>query len=202
MGFLSSVGLEEDVGQEGDEVVYRPQETRSSRPRPVSAIFLPDPTESSTSAQPRLDRRPLSSDLTAKFEPTGPRLPPPGESSENTAETLGPEDGVRRRERELSDVESALRKKDVEGQDTKHLDKTGSGIKRRISLLLDSSSSSVPASRGAEPRSSVPPITDTDGVVGVKQRIKELTEEFSTSPTPPQKPPVKLRPLPTDPTKR
>lgn len=190
MGFLSSVGLEEDVGKERDEVVRRPQETRSSRPRPVSAIFLPDPAASPTapSAPLPVDRRPLSNDLTAKFEPFAQRQPSTGESKENTPESPAPEDGVRRRE----------------PLDAKPLERAGSGIKRRISLLMDSSSSAVlvPVTRGAEPRSPVPPIAETDGGVGVKQRIKELTEDFSTAPTPLQKPQFKPRPLPTDITKR
>lgn len=205
MGFLSSVGLEEDVAKEGDEVVRRPQETRSSRPRPVSAAFLPEPTpSSSTSAPQRLDRRPLSSELTAKFEPFAQKQPTAGESKENTPETPAPEEGMRRREKDLPDLERGFWKKDVEGQDTKPLERAGSSIKRRISLLMDSSSStfSVPATRGTEPRSPVPPIADTDGAVGVKQRIKELTEDSSTTPTPVQKPQVKPRPLPTDITKR
>lgn len=204
MGFLSSVGLEEDVGKEADEVVHRPQETRSSRPRAVSAIFLPDPTASSTSAPHRMDRRPLSTDLTAKFESIAQRQSTTGESKENTPETAAPEEGDRRREKDHMDLERGFWKKDAEGQDGRRSERTGSGIKRRISLLMDSSSStfSVPAPRGAEPRSLVPPIADTDGVVGVKQRIKELTEDFSTAPTLSQKPQFKPRPLPTDITKR
>lgn len=208
MGFLSHVGLEEDVGKEADEVVRRPQEKRSSRPRAVSAIFLPDPTPSSTSAPQRMDRRPLSTDLTAKFESITQRQSTAGESKENTPETPALEEGDWRREKDHVDGERGFWKKDAEGQDGKHLDRAGSGIKRRISLLMDSSSStfSLPVPRGAEPRSSVPPIADTDGVVGVKQRIKELTEDFSTAPTPPQKlqfkPQFKPRPFPTDITKR
>ncbi|XP_027024050.2 stress response protein NST1 isoform X2 [Tachysurus fulvidraco] len=200
MGFLGSVGLDEDVGKEGDEVVRRPQVTRSSRPRPVSDIFLPEPTDSSSSVSPRPDRRPLLSDLTAKFEPTIQRQLSTGESKENTPETPTPENGLRRRDK---DVERGFKKKDVEGQDAKQLERTGSSIKSRISRLMDSSSStsSVPAARVAEPRSPPPPISDTDGVVGVKQRIKELTEDFSTAQTALPKPQVKPRPLPTDRTK-
>lgn len=201
MGFLGSAGLEEDVSKETEGVVRRPQGTRSSRPRPVSDIFLPDSTAASTSAPHRLDRRPLLSDLTAKFEPFTQRQ---GESKENTPETPGPEDGIRRRDKDLADLEKGFWKKDLEGQDAKPLERAGSGIKRRISLLMDSSSStfSVPVSRGAEPRSPVPPIADTDGAVGVKQRIKELTEDFSIAPTPSQKPQLKPRPLPSEITKR
>lgn len=204
MGFLGNVGLEEDVGKESDEVVRRPQEARSSRPRPVSDIFLPDPNPSSTAPPPRLDRRLLLSDLTAKFEPFVQRQPSTGDSKENTPETSAPEEGNRKKEKDQTDLERGFWKKDVEVQDAKPLERAGSGIKRRISLLMDSSSSgfSVPAPRGAEPRSPVPPIADTDAAVGVKQRIKELTEDFSTAPTPTQKPPFKPRPLPTDMTKR
>lgn len=204
MGFLGSVGLEEDVSKEGDGVVCRPQETRSSRPRPVSDIFLPDSTAASTSPPHRLDRRPLLSDLTAKFEPFIQRQPSTGESKENTPETPASEEGVRRREKDLTELERGFWKKDMEGQDTKLLERAGSGIKRRISLLMDSSSStfSVPATRGAEPRSPGPLAADTNGAVGVKQRIKELTEDYSAAPTPPQRPQFRPRPLPTDITKR
>lgn len=195
MGFLSNVGLEEDMVKEADEVVRRPQETRGSRPR--SAIFFPEPSTSSNSPPPRLDRRPLLSDITAKFESSIQRQP--GDCKENTPETPAPEEGVRR-----ADLERGFLKKDMEVQDPKPLERAGSGIKRRISLLMDSSSStfSVPAPRCAEPRSAVPPISDTNGAVGVKQRIKELTEDFSTAPTPLQKPSYKPRLLPTDKAKR
>lgn len=191
MGFLSSFGLEEDVGKDTDEVVRRPQETRSSRPK--SAIFMPEPATSSTSPPPRLDRRPLFSDLTAKFESSIQRQP--GDSKENMPETSAPEEGVKR-----TDLERGILKKDMEVQDAKPLERAGSGIKRRISLLMDSSSSmfSVLAPRGSEPRSAVPPFSDTDGAVGVKQRIKELTEDFSTAPTPLQKPSFRPRQLLTD----
>ncbi|XP_053359517.1 calponin homology domain-containing protein DDB_G0272472 [Clarias gariepinus] len=193
LGFLSGVGLEEDVSKVVDVVVRRPQETRSSRPRPVSATFLPEQTTSSSSAPNQVNRRPLLTDLTAKFESVTQRQPALGDSSkENTPETPAGEDGVRRREKHHTDLDAKL------------LERAGSGIKRRISLLMDSSSStfSVPATRVDEPRSPAPQLADTDGAVGVKQRIKELTEDLSPASTPPQKPLFKPRPLPTDRTKR
>ncbi|KAF5908107.1 zinc finger CCCH domain-containing protein 13-like isoform X1, partial [Clarias magur] len=205
LGFLSGVGLEEDVSKEADVVVRRPQETRSSRPRPVSATFLPEQTTPSSSAPNQVNRRPLLTDLTAKFESVTQRQPALGDSSkENTPETPAAEDSVRRREKHHTDSERSIWRKDVEGQDAKLLERAGSGIKRRISLLMDSSSStfSVPATRVNEPRSPAPALADTDGAVGVKQRIKELTEDLSPAPTPPQKPLFKPRPLPTDRTKR
>lgn len=182
MGGLSSMGMEEDGTGEG---VLHTQETRSSRPRPASAIYSPASATSPAPAPRWAERRSLIGDLTSKFEAQGGssvlRRPPAGESKENTPE------------------EDDAGVKDDERNDAKPLEKAGSGIKRRISLLIDSSVLSLPPSRGAEPRS---PVTETDCAIGVKQRIKELTEEHSAASTSLQRPQVKPRPLALDLTKR
>lgn len=99
---------------------------------------------------------------------------------------------------ELKDEDS---KKDSKPEDTE-----GTSIKRRISLLLDSSSSSFSVARvdtpGTEPRSPGLSVSDTDGAVGVKQRIKELTEEVPSTLSPPQKPQYKPRNIVSDRTKK
>ncbi|XP_076859364.1 uncharacterized protein LOC143512666 [Brachyhypopomus gauderio] len=226
MGFLSGAGLEDDgeekAGEKSDPVVLRSQGGRSGRPRPVSAVFLSPPSQPETppaasGPAPRWGtRRPLSTNLTAKFEPH--QRPTKLDSKENIPETSEPKEtaggaagGATGKRREKEDVETGGRSKALERgpvkEEAKPEEKAGSSIKRRISLLLDSSSSSfsLPTTRaaapGAEPRSPGPPISDGDGTVGVKQRIRELSEDFSATPTPP-KPQFKPRPLPTDLTKR
>ncbi|XP_038869864.1 inner centromere protein [Salvelinus namaycush] len=225
MGFLRQIGLEgeERKEDEGPEVTVqlRTQST-GSRPRPVSAIFLPSPTqsESFTPADRWVGRRPLSADLTSKFESIGLSLhrgcPTKTVSKENT-----PEEGALLRTREgetgaegtivtpqaPDSKPSALargseKKKEVE----KDEGKGGGSIKRRISLLLDSSSSSPVvslrvAAQGPEPHSPGQPVPEADVPLGgVKQRIKKLTEDTVTPPA--QTLAVKPHPLPPDLTKR
>ncbi|CAB1321807.1 unnamed protein product [Coregonus sp. 'balchen'] len=225
MGFLRQIGLEgeERKGDEGPEVTVqlRPQST-GSRPRPVSAIFLPSPTqlESSTPADRWVGRRPLSADLTSKFESIGLSLhrghPAKTGSKENT-----PEEGalLRRREKEAegtaatppapdSKPSALARGSEKKKEEVKDEGKGGGSIKRRISLLLDSSSPVVPlcvAAQGLEPHSPVQPVPEVDVPLGgVKQRIKKLTIDTVMPPaqTPAVKPPFKPRPLPPDLTKR
>ncbi|XP_041718338.2 uncharacterized protein si:ch73-138n13.1 [Coregonus clupeaformis] len=184
MGFLRQIGLEgeERKGDEGPEVTVqlRPQST-GSRPRPVSAIFLPSPTqlESSTPADRWVGRRPLSADLTSKFESIGLSLhrghPAKTGSKENT-----PEEGALLRRRE----------KEAEGT-------TVTPPAPDIPLCV--------AAQGLEPHSPVQPVPEVDVPLGgVKQRIKKLTIDTVTPPaqTPAVKPPFKPRPLPPDLTKR
>ncbi|XP_029618465.1 plectin isoform X2 [Salmo trutta] len=225
MSFLRQIGLEgeERKEDEGPEVTVqlRTQST-GSRPRPVSAIFLPSPTraESSTPADRWVGRRPLSADLTSKFESIGLSLhrgcPAKTGSKENT-----PEEGplLRRREGETgaegtivtpqapdSKPSALARGSEKKKEEEKDECKGGGSIKRRISLLLDSSSSSpvVPlrvAAQGPEHHSPVQPVPEADVPLGgVKQRIKKLTEDTVTPPA--QTLAVKPRPLPPDLTKR
>ena len=77
-----------------------------------------------------------------------------------------------------------------------------SSIKRRISLLLDSSSSS-PETGAIDQGSTPQPIAEPEAApLGIKQRIKKLTEDGPPTPSPPAKPTVKPRSLPLDLTTR
>lgn len=231
MGFLSEIGLnnedaKEDSGAKDEcpPTVLRSQ-SKGSRPRPVSAVFLQNPAKSepqvvTPTPAPRWAKgRPLSSDLTSKFESIGlslNRRPAREDGKENTPEkpksvgavTQEKEQGAEKvegpnkpsvLEKRTQKVES---KEEDSKTDSKPEDTGGSSIKRRISLLMDSSSSFSVArgdTPGTEPRS---PVSDTDGAVGVKQRIKELSEEVPTTLSPPQKPQYKPRTLISDRTKR
>ncbi|XP_067087347.1 plectin isoform X1 [Osmerus mordax] len=228
MGFLNQMGQEEEerkleVATEVG-VALRPH-PRSSRPRPVSAIFLPSPTETEapSPASQWSVRRPLSADLTSRFESIGlslHRRPTDTDSKENT-----PEEGVppRRREREKgpegaggapqgpegkpkpSISRRGSEKTKEEGNDEKEEVRSGGGsIKRRISLLLDSSSSPGGRAIGQapEPRSPAQPIPEVEVPLGIKQRIKQLTEDTPPAQTPSPKLSLRPRPLPLDLTKR
>uniref|UniRef100_A0AAZ3R9X6 Tankyrase 1-binding protein C-terminal domain-containing protein n=1 Tax=Oncorhynchus tshawytscha TaxID=74940 RepID=A0AAZ3R9X6_ONCTS len=225
MGFLRQIGLEGEERKKGEgpevTVQLRTQST-GSRPRPVSAIFLPSPTqaESSTPADRWVGRRPLSADLTSKFESIGLSLHR-GSPAKTGSKDSSPEEGalLRRREGETGaegsiatpqapDSKPSARAQGSEKKKEEEKDegKGGGSIKRRISLLLDSSSSSpvVPlrvAAQGPESSSPVQPVPEADVPQGgVKQRIKKLTEDTVTPPA--QTLAVKPRPLPPDLTKR
>lgn len=261
MGFLTEVGLTEAEPKDGSTrerdggpramdvtatapVALRPR-NRGGRPRPVSAIFFPDSATSDAQslgsgngASSRwAGRRPLSADLTSKFETAGltvhhraaskENLPEPtrGEQQDNEGEEewtrrkgvdrsgekekeQGSGDGTADKTKASTTQERGgeSRKQEVgEGQEDT---KGGGSIKRRISLLLDSSALSVPgvgrtSADGVETRSSAQPIPNVpDKAVGVRQRIRELTEDTPLSQSPPQKPVFKPRPLPRDFTKR
>lgn len=235
LGFLSEIGLnnedsKKDSGakDECSPTVLRPQ-SKGSRPRPVSAVFLQNPTMSesqvvTTTPAPCWKKgRPLSSDLTSKFESIGlslNRRPTKEDGKENTpqmpegvgAKTQEKEQGAEKAEGPnkspvLEKKTQKIESKDEDyKKDSKPEDTGGSSIKRRISLLLDSSSSSFSVAGvdtpGTEPRSPGLSVSDSDGTVGVKQRIKELTEEVPTTLSPPQKPQHKPRTLVSDCTKR
>ncbi|XP_052317374.1 zinc finger CCCH domain-containing protein 13-like isoform X3 [Oncorhynchus keta] len=232
MGFLSQIGQDEEE-RKGDErptvTVQLRSQSRASRPRPVSAIFLPSPTqaESPTPAARWAVRRPLSADLTSKFESIGLSLhhgrPAKTDSKENT-----PGEPLRRTEKKKGaegtnvtpaapdSKPSALvggREKKTEEEEEEEDDegKGGGSIKRRISLLLDSSTSSSPvvplrvAAQRPGSNSPVQPIQEADVTLdGVKQRTRKLTEDTVTPPaqTPAVKPQFKSHPLPPDLTKR
>lgn len=266
LGFLTEVGLNEEGQRDGTSgaedrgpgatvvtasapVPLRPH-GRGGRPRPVSAIFLPSSAaadaqgSSSTAgdAGPRwTGRRPLSADLTSKFETAGfsvHQKPARTGSVENIAEQARAErqdegegegeqsrtggvTGGREKEKERGSGDgkedkskAAAQEREGEGKqevgEGQEEVRGGGSIKRRISLLLDSSSSAVltvPAAcrtsaDGVEARSAAQPIPDVDKAIGVKQRIRELSEDSPLSQSPPQKPVVKPRPLPRDLTKR
>lgn len=198
MGFLTEVGKEEEDKAEAD-VALRPQ-PRTSRPRPVSELFLHSPAKASAPAQgfPWAGRRPLSADLTARFESIGLSLhrkfptmkenapeekgpPPEGES-----ETACPEGGRASTASEQSGKKEA-------GEERR-----ADGIRSRISHLLDSPSvfleSDPPATAQAGP--------NAEPAVGVRQLIRQLTEDTPPAQSPVARPPMKPRPLPLDLTKR
>ncbi|XP_073321902.1 uncharacterized protein, partial [Pagrus major] len=212
MGFLAQVGQEEEEKEKAKPeaaVRMRPQ-PRGSRPRPVSAIFPDSPTKTETPVpSPRwTGRRPLSADLTSKFESIGlslHRTNAKADTKENTPEekalpqkkepektTSQSTEGVAKPA--VSD-QSNKKTEDVTVKETEEDRRTGS-IKSRISLLLDSSS---PASDLPSPGQSVP---ENEPAVGVKQLIKQLTEDTTPTQSPVVKPPLRPRPLPLDLTKR
>lgn len=260
MGFLTEVGLTEAEQKDGSTrerdggpramdvtvtapVALRPQ-SRGGRPRPVSAIFLsnsatPDAQSlgSANGTNSRwAGRRPLSADLTSKFETAGLTVHHRASSKENLPEpSRGEQQDNKQEERTTTRGVDRSREKDKErgsGDGTEDKSKSsatqerggesrkqevgegrgdtkgGGSIKRRISLLLDSSTLSVPgggrtSADGVETRSLAQPIPNVpDKAGGVRQRIRELTEDTPLSQSPPQKPVVKPRPLPRDFTKR
>ncbi|XP_029999926.1 trichohyalin isoform X1 [Sphaeramia orbicularis] len=222
MGFLAQIGQEEEREEKPKPaaVPLRPQ-PRGGRPRPVSAIFPGSPVkaESPVSAPSRVERRPLSADLTARFESIGlslHRKSPKVNLKENTPEAkVQPQ--KREQEKPLSSTPQSAdvgakaavpdqSNKTTEETSVKETDeeKRGARIKSRISLLLDSSFSAVaPApGQGSDVHSPVQPPTETEPAVGVKQLIKQLTVDTTPTQSPAVKPVLKPRPLPLDLTKR
>ncbi|XP_037632920.1 titin homolog isoform X1 [Sebastes umbrosus] len=223
MGFLAQVGQEEDEEEKANPAVpLRPQrpQPRGSRPRPVSAIFLDSPTET-PDPSPRWARRPLSADLTAKFESIGLSLHRKS-PKENTKENTPEEEKALPQKREQEKTPKSTAPQSTDGvaqpadQSNKKTEETTAketdedkhavSIKSRISLFLDSSSS--PGTGVAGPGSDLPspvqpvPETTTEPPVGVKQLIKQLTEDTTPIQSPVLKPVLRPRPLPLDLTKR
>lgn len=212
MGFLDQVGQEEEEHEKNKPdvaVPLRPQ-PRRSKPRPVSAIFLESSTktEAPTPAPRWAGRRPLSADLTSKFESIGlslHRSSANANTKENcpektslTPQTTEPESTT---PPSTDAVDGPLSDQSTQRQDETTVKETDeprhrASIKSRISLLLDSPS--VPET-GSASQGSVP---DNEPPVGVKQLIKQLTEDSPMSSSPNTKPAVKPRPLPLDLTKR
>ncbi|KAM8885521.1 uncharacterized protein AB9W97_013089 isoform 2-T7 [Spinachia spinachia] len=205
MGFLAQVGKEEEEKEKENPeaaVLLRPK-PRGSRPRPVSAIFLDSPTETPAPSL-RWARRPLSADLTAKFESIGlslHRKTPTANTNENAPQENEP---AQNREQEKPPKSITQQSTDGLSKENAEEDKRAVSIKSRISLLLDSSSSpgtSVSA-QGSDPHSSVQLVPDTEPPVGVQQIIRQLTEDPSPVQSPTGKPAPRPRPLPFDLTKR
>ncbi|XP_041643036.1 calponin homology domain-containing protein DDB_G0272472-like [Cheilinus undulatus] len=221
MGSLDLVGQEEEENKKAKPeatVPLRPQ-PRGSRPRPVSAIFLDNPnkTEAPVPTPRWTGRRPLSADLTAKFESIGlslHRKPLKENTKENT-----PEEKALPQKKEMQKTPKSATPQNagveatptVSDQSNKKSeeptvkepseDKPAVSIKKRISLLLDSSSSPG-AGLLSDVHTPVHPVPDTEPAVGVKQLIKQLTEDTTPTQSPVPKPPLKPRPLPLDLTKR
>lgn len=186
MGFLAEVGREEE-GKAQAVVPLRPQ-PRSSRPRPVSELFLHSPAQASPPAQgPNwAGRRPLSADLTAKFESIGlslhrkfPKKEKPSEEGES--ESSRPEGSAA-----STGSEQSGKKESGEEQRADGIGSTSSHLLHSPSVFLESDS----------------PAADPEPALGVKQLIRQLTEDTSPAQSPISRPPVKPRPLPLDRTKR
>ncbi|XP_028434457.1 calponin homology domain-containing protein DDB_G0272472 isoform X2 [Perca flavescens] len=226
MGFLNLVGQEEEEEEKekanpAAAAPLRPQ-PRGSRPRPVSAIFLDSPPKTETPVPaPRSARRPLSADLTAKFESIGLSLHRPSPKA-NTKENT-PEEKALPQKREQEKTPKSPTPQSTDGvaqpavsdqsnkkaeektvKETDDEEKRAVSIKSRISLLLDSSSSpgTGVAGQGSELHSPVQPVPETEPQVGVKQLIKQLIEDTTPTQSPVVKLPLKPRPLPLDLTKR
>nr|XP_046242567.1 plectin [Scatophagus argus]XP_046242568.1 plectin [Scatophagus argus]XP_046242570.1 plectin [Scatophagus argus]XP_046242571.1 plectin [Scatophagus argus]XP_046242572.1 plectin [Scatophagus argus]XP_046242573.1 plectin [Scatophagus argus]XP_046242574.1 plectin [Scatophagus argus] len=221
MGFLVEVGKEEEEKEKPKPeaaVPLRPQ-SRGSRPRPVSAIFLDSPTKTETPVPaPRwAGRRPLSADLTAKFESIGlslhrrsPKVSikdntpdeetlPQKKEPEKTLKSTAPQStgGV---EKPAASDQSNKKTEEVKETDE---DKRSVSIRSRISLLLDSPSSpAAAAGHESDLPSPVQPVPESEPAVGVKQLIKQLTEDTTPTQSPVVKPQPRPRPLPLDLTKR
>lgn len=198
MGFLTEVGKEEEDQPEA-AVPLRPQ-PRTSRPRPVSELFLLSPTQASAPVPVanRGGRRPLSADLTAKFESIGLSLHRKfPKMKENTPEGRGPPQG---REPETTRPEGGPTST-VSDQSSK----TEGGVGRRADSVRSRSSrphDSPSTFLESDPPSAAQPGLDAEPAVGVKQLIRQLTEDTSPAQSPVSRPPLKPRPLPLDLTKR
>lgn len=211
MGSLNQVCQEEEEEKAVASVLLRPQ-TRTSRPRPVSAIFLDNPSKTETPVPaPRWGgRRPLSADLTSKFESVGlslHRKSPTANTKENTPEEMtlpeaktSPDDAANSTTPADQSDKNTVEKTTKEADESRH----GGSIKSRISLLLDSSCcpSADATSQGSDLNSPVQVAPETEPQVGVKQLIKQLTEDVMPTQSPIMKPALKPRPLPLDLTKR
>lgn len=175
MGFLTEAGKEEEDKAEA-AVALRPQ-PRTSRPRPVSELFFHSPTKLSAPAQGSgwAGRRPLSADLTAKFESIGLSLHHKSpQMKENTPEEKGPAQEEKGPAQE-GESPSSWRREEVRADSTRP----------RINHLLHSEP-------GPEP----------EPTLGVKQLIRQLTEDMPPTQSPAPRPLLKPRPLPLDRTKR
>uniref|UniRef100_A0A8C9U3R3 Si:ch73-138n13.1 n=1 Tax=Scleropages formosus TaxID=113540 RepID=A0A8C9U3R3_SCLFO len=214
MGFLSQLGQDGVAGElesRGDPAAERVAplraQSRGAKPRPVSAVFLPAETQPAppVSAPRWVGRRPLSAALTARFESIGLSQQRKADAPEKVLQEDSGLDGKMGKGAEplqssgteerlsLSGPERRTEEKDKEGT------RSGDGMKR---LCPSSPAARPPSPVEAEPRSPGQPTSETDVPVGVKQRIKKLTEDIPSSQAPPPRPPFKPRPLHPDLTKR
>ncbi|KAK5602361.1 hypothetical protein CRENBAI_013365 [Crenichthys baileyi] len=215
MDFLAAVGQHEEEKNKAqpEAAVQRRTQPRSPRPRPVSAIFPASPakTETPVPAPRWVARRPLSADLTSKFESIGLSLHRKSPKGDTPAEQVPPQDNEQDKTPSCVTSESTDGVADpaLSNQNDKKAEETAvndaeeikpvTSIKSRISLLLDSSSSPGAA---ADLLSPVQPSPDSETSVGVKQLIKQLTEDSTPTSIPAAKPALKPRPLPLDLTKK
>ncbi|KAM4579539.1 uncharacterized protein V3H82_008751 [Fundulus diaphanus] len=215
MDFLAAVGQDEEEKNKAQpaEAVQMRAKPRNPRPRPVSTIFPAAPAKTDTPVPvPRLAaRRPLSADLTSKFESIGLSLhrksskantpteqaPPPDKEQDETPSSATPAGADGAADRADSD-QNDNKAEETPARDAQEA-KPVTSIRSRISLLLDSSCSPGAA---ADLPSPVQPVPEAETSVGVKQLIKQLTEDTTPTPPPAVKPVPKPRPLPLDLTKK
>ncbi|XP_057688384.1 trichohyalin isoform X2 [Corythoichthys intestinalis] len=213
LGFLNQIEKEDEHDESVTVVPPRPQ-PRGSRPRPVSAVFVTDP-EIPVPAPRLAGGKPLSPDLTSKFEsiglslhrkaakanvkestPNGKAIPQNTQQEKNSSSDVKVKQATTD-EHSNNTAENIIVKEDKE-------DQRGGSIKSRINLLLDSSSAPEAVSFGQKsailsPEQTVP---ESEPQVGVKQLIKQLTMDTTPTHSPVLKPVLKTRHLHTDLTKK
>lgn len=208
MGFLVEAGREEEERERAKQEVVAVLRLRPARPRPVSALFL-DSTATTTDETPPPRwgrRRPLSADLTSRFESIGLSLhrSAPHSATEEvedathtaTVAIVSPQSPD-----PATPVVPDQNAKKTEESTTRRRDERRATIKSRISLLLDSSSpGGAPPPAPAQDLPSPQP--EGEAVVCVKQLIKQLTEETPPTHSPALKPALKSRHLHLDRSKR
>ncbi|XP_062420033.1 trichohyalin-like isoform X2 [Pungitius pungitius] len=128
-------------------------------------------------------RKRLSMKLTSKFESVGVSVPPqptiPATSTKDDAskpEVPDPEPGHATSKPSDREIDEGAPREEYSG---------GGSIKRRISLLFDSSSRPEPMTKRDEPEV----VNSTEGVKGVKERMKIWAMETSPDGTKAEKPP-------------
>ncbi|XP_051923510.1 trichohyalin isoform X2 [Hippocampus zosterae] len=213
LGFLN---LDEKEEQNNSVTVVPPQpQPRSSRPRPVSAVFLNNP-ETPVPAPRSASGKPLPSDLTSKFESIGLSLhrktTKANEKESTPKETALPQKTQQEKfsalgQKTSTDVKQSTpdnpgndNSEKIRVQETE--DQRGVSIKSRINLLLDSASASETVASGQKSDILAPELTvpESEPQVGVKQLIRQLTEDVTSNPI--MKPALKPRQLATDLTKK
>ncbi|XP_054906620.1 titin homolog isoform X2 [Poeciliopsis prolifica] len=181
MEFLAAVGQDEEAKNKSPEAVVQLR-TQPRRPRPVSAIFsaAPAKTETPVPAPRWVARRPLSADLTSKFETIGLPL------HQKSPKANTPPD--QNQEEEKSPPST--------------ISDSADGIAEQTHSEQNAEETAAKDGAAADPPSPVLPVPDSESSVGVKQLIKQLTVDTTPSPIPAVKPVLKPRPLPLDLTKK
>lgn len=209
MGFLVEAGRDEEERERAKQEVAAVLRPRPARPRPVSALFLDSTgTATVTEETPPLRwgrRRPLSADLTSRFESIGLSLHRGGKekAAEDSRPLDAPQAAVTPQSPDAVTIVPEQSAKKTEEVSARRRDERRATIKSRISLLLDSSSSSS-SPTGVPPSGPdlLSPQPEGEPAVCVKQLIKQLTEETPPTQSPTLKPALKSRPLHLDRSKR
>ncbi|KAJ8286516.1 hypothetical protein GJAV_G00040060 [Gymnothorax javanicus] len=177
--------------------------TATIKPAPNPA----SPEPSKPRRVPTWGRRPLSADLTSKFEPPSRQEPPrrPVVAPAKVQEVGQPAEVMPKEQMNCPEtVEETFQKTDEEEKE-RPVQLRGGSIKKRISQLFDSASSNSSSTRAHPPEEESPsteqPNAETDVKVGVKERMKAFTSESPLTPTSAPKPAFKPRPLSQDLTK-